>query len=118
MYIQIKNNPNAPVLLSRKLVNALDLQGPAPWFCILSKIKGSNEFAIIKQERKDTFTHQCTMITPTPNKNKRTPAYFLWTIPSMEYFLAVTGITMITGITLKVKQVKTGNITYYRICNK
>ncbi len=117
MYIQITNDPNAPVRISRKLFKAMNLpKGKSPWFIQLSLIKGTDIFAIIKRSNADTFKTQCTMVTPT--RDKRCPALFHWTIPSLEYFLAVTGIQITTSKILKVKEIKTSNLTYYQICNK
>lgn len=117
MYIQIKNSSDAPVLISRKLFKAMNLpKEKAPWFIQLSLIKGTETFAIIKRSNADTFKTQCSMVTPT--RNKCYPALFHWTIPSLEYFLAVTGIQITTSKILKVKEIKTPNLTYYRICNK
>lgn len=117
MYIQITNDPNVPVRISRKLFKAMNFsKGKSPWFIQLSLIKGTDTFAIIKRSNADTFKTQCTMVTPT--RDKRCPALFLWTIPSLEYFLAVTGIQITTNKILKVKEIKTPNLTYYQICNK
>ena len=117
MYIIINANPDKPVMMSRKLFKAMDFpKGKAPWFIQLSLIKGTCSFAIIKRENKDTFLTQCSMVTPTGNK--RTPAMFCWTIPSLEYFKGVTGTDILSSVVLKVKEVKTEHLTYYQICNK
>lgn len=118
MYLQINNNPNSPVLMSRKLFKAMNFsKGKSPWFIQLSLIRGTNSFAIVKRSNADTFKTQCSMVTPT-TKNKRCPAYFMWTIPSLEYFLGITGIQITTSKIIKVKEIKTPNLTYYQICNR
>lgn len=116
MYLQITNNPNSPVLMSRKLFKALGYAKRHPMFLQIVQIKGESAFAIVKRTPKDTFKTQCCMVLPT--KKKRTPASFEMTIPSLEYFLTVTGIQLTTSKILKVKQIITPLITYYRICDK
>lgn len=115
MYIQIKNNPKAPVLISRKLFKRMGFTGRAPWFLQLSLIRGTDTFVIVKRTSEDTFRTQCSMLVPTGNR--RTPAMFHWTIPSLDYFLAVTGIRMVTGKILKVTEIQINQTTYYKICN-
>ena len=120
MYIQVTNNPESPVLLSRKLFKALNFpKGRNPsGFIQLARITGTDTFVIVKRTNADTFKTQCSMVSPVPNRNRRTPAMFYWTIPSLEYFLGITGITIITSVILKVEEVKNDNLTYYKICNK
>lgn len=115
MYLQITNNPNSPVLMSRKLFKALNYPKGHPMFLQVVQIKGESSFAIVKRTAQDTFKTQCCMVLPT--SKKRTPAKFEMTIPSLEYFLAVTGIELVTSKILKVQQVVTPHITYFRICN-
>lgn len=117
MYIQLKNDPASPVKISRKLFKAMDFpKGKSPWFIQIVQIKGTNEFAMIRRANEDTFKTQCTMVIPL--KDKRHPAHFLWTIPSFEFFIGVTGIRLITGAILKVKEEKVNDLKYWRICNK
>lgn len=116
MYLQINNNPDSPVLMSRKLFKAMNFPKGHPMFLQIVQVKGESSFAIVKRTPKETFQTQCCMILPTGKK--RTPASFEMTIPSMEYFLAVTGIQLMTSKILKVKEIITPQITYYRICNK
>lgn len=47
MYIQLKNSQSAPVLISRRLLKAMDFKGPAPWFVIVTRIKGTADFALV-----------------------------------------------------------------------
>lgn len=117
MYIQVSNNPDSPVLLSRKLFKSMELEKEkAPWFIQLSVIKGTDRFAIVKRTHQDTFKTQCSMISPS-GKRKH-PAFFLWTIPSLEYFIGVTGISITNTKILKVKKVQTDKLTYWEICNR
>lgn len=117
MYIQIKNNPDAPVLISRKLFKAMDFpKGRGPWFIQLSHIRDTDRFAIVKRSNADTFRTQCSMVTPTGDR--RTPAQFMWTIPSLEYFLATTGTDVLTSKIIKVKKIVKPNITYFEICTR
>lgn len=117
MYIQISSNPDAPVMISRKLYKSMELdKSKSPWFIQLSVIRGTDRFAIVRRTAQDTFKTQCSMLTPTGSK--KNPAYFLWTIPSLEYFLAVTGIEVTTTKILKVKKVQTDKLTYWEICNR
>ena len=108
MYIQLKNSQSAPVLISRRLLKAMDFKGPAPWFVIVTRIKGTADFALVPVGRADTFRTQCCMVLPVPGGNRRTPASFRWTIPSLEYFLGVTGLRVATTKILKVKPIEAG----------
>lgn len=117
MYIQLKNSPSAPVLISRRLLKSMDFKGPAPWFVILTRVQGTDDFALVPVERADTFRTQCCMVLPVGG-NRRTPAYFRWTIPSMAYFLGVTGLRIVTTKILKVKPIEAGGRKCFRIlCN-
>ena len=107
MYIQLKNSPSAPVFISRRLLKAMNFKGPAPWFVIVTRIKGTDEFALVPAGRADTFRTQCCMVLPERG-NRRTPASFRWTIPSLEYFLGVTGLRVATTKILKVKPIEAG----------
>ena len=117
MYIQISNHPDGKVLISRKLAKDMGLETASrrPQFIQLSRVKGSDTFAIVRREARDTFLTQCSMIEPTGQK--RTPASFHWTIPSLEYFLAVTGLQVVTTRILKVKRIETPYLTCWKICN-
>ena len=116
MYIQVKNDPESPVLISRKLFKTLNFKGKGPWFIQLTRIRGTDNFIIVKRSPSDTFLTQCSMVTPTSDINRRTPALFHWTLPSLHYFLAVTGIKIIGSKILKVKPIIINQITYYKIC--
>lgn len=119
MYIQLTHSPSAPVLISRKLFKAMGFKGPAPWFIILTRIRGTDTFALVPAERADTFRTQCCMVLPVKG-NRRTPASFRWTIPSLEYFLGVTGLRVVNTKILKVKPLQTGDRTCFQIqtsCN-
>jgi hypothetical protein len=118
MYIQVTNKEDAPVMISRKLFRAMNFpKGKAPYFIQISQIKGTDKFAIIPRSNEDTFKTQCCMVTLSKSHNKRTPALFHWTIPSLQYFLAVTGIKMVEGKILKVKPLVTPNFTCFQIVN-
>lgn len=114
MYIQLTNSPDAPVRLSRRLFKAMGFKGPAPWFIILTRIRGTDTFAMVPVERADTFRTQCCMVLPEAG-NRRTPAFFRWTIPSLDYFLGVTGLHIVSSKILKVKPIRTGDRTCFRI---
>lgn len=117
MYIQIKNDPDAPVLISRKLAKALEFNnGSGPWFIQLSKIKGKDSFVIVKRTNSETFQTQCSMVSKMKVCNKKAPVAFMWTIPSLHYFLAITGIQIITKKILKVKEIEVNGNKYYEIC--
>ena len=116
MYIQVKNDPDAPVLVSRKLSKALGFEGRGPWFLQLARIRGTDSFVIVRRSPSDTFLTQCSMATPTPGGNRRTPARFHWTVPSLHYFLAVTGTSIVGSKILRVKPIVIHQTTYYKIC--
>ena len=115
MYIQLKNNPESPVLISRRLFKAMGFKGRAPWFVIVTRIKGTDAFAIVPVDRADTFRAQCCMVTPS-SVGRRTPALFHWTIPSLHYFMAVTGMHMTTGKILKVEPIPNTPRPCFKIC--
>ena len=117
MYIQIANDGDKLVLMSRKLFRAMGFApGRHPWFVQLARIKGTDEFVIVRRENADTFRTQCSMVTPT--HKRKTPAAFGWTVPSLEYFLAVTGTEIITTKILRVKPATVNGRTYFRICTR
>lgn len=116
MYIQITNDPEKPVFISRKLFKSMGFKGNAPWFIQIVRIKGTDNFAIVHRTNADTFKTQCTMVTK--RKDNRYPALFLWTIPSLDYFLAITGLHIVTTKIIKVKKITNNDLTYYQICNK
>ena len=115
MYIQLTNSPDAPVRLSRRLFKAMGFKGPAPWFIILTRIRGTDTFAMVPAERTDTFRTQCCMVLPEPG-NRRTPASFRWTIPSLDYFLGVTGLHVVSSKIIKVKEITTTPRKCFKIC--
>ena len=115
MYIQLKNSPSAPVLISRRLFKAMEFKGPSPWFIIVTRIRGTDNFALVPVERSDTFKTQCCMVLPV-HGNRRTPASFRWTIPSLDYFLGVTGTNIISNKIIKVKEITTSKRKCFKIC--
>lgn len=105
MYIVINNNPEKPVLISRKLHKALNLNdknNPSGAISI-SRIKGTNRFCIIRRQPEETFQQQCSLVTPHPMRDRRTPSVFHWTTPSLEYIKVITGLQIITTKVIKVK---------------
>ena len=105
MYIIIPQNPEAPVLISRKLHHALGFDGSKnPSGAIsISQIKGTDRFAIIGRTPEETFHQQCSLVTPHPKRDRRTPSVFHWTTPSLEYIKAITGMTIVWSKIVKVK---------------
>ena len=114
MYIQLKNSPSAPVLISRRLFKAMEFKGPSPWFIIITRIRGTDNFALVPVERSDTFKTQCCMVLPV-HGNRRTPASFRWTIPSLDYFLGVTGTNIISNKIILVKEYTTSKRNSFKI---
>lgn len=105
MYIIIPQNPEAPVLISRKLHHALGFDGSKnPSGAIsISQIKGTDRFAIIHRTPEETFHQQCSLVTPHPKRDRRTPSVFHWTTPSLEYIKAITGLQVTTTKVVKLK---------------
>lgn len=105
MYIIVSKNPEAPVAVSRKLHKALALDGSKnPSGAIsISRIKGTDKFAIIRRTPQETFEQQCSLVTPHPERSRRTPSIFHWTTPSLEYIKAVTKVEIISTKVIKVK---------------
>lgn len=105
MYIIVSNNNEAPVKISRKLHNALAInskKNPSGAISI-SRIKGTDKFAIIRRSPEETFEQQCSLVTPHPKRDRRTPSVFHWTVPSLEMIKAVTGLNIIGSKIVKVK---------------
>lgn len=116
MYIITTNNPEAPVMISRKLHKALGMDGSKnPSGAIsISRIKGTDKFAIIRRTPEETFQQQCSLVTPHPSRNRRTPSVFHWTTPSLEYIKTITGLQVITSKVIKVNPQKLqSGITIY-----
>lgn len=111
MYIIISNNPEAPVSISRKLHKELNIDGSKnPSGAIsISQIKGTDKFAIIRRSPEETFQQQCSLVTPHPKRDRRTPSIFHWTTPSLEYIKAVTHLEVIRSKVIKVKPMKLPN---------
>lgn len=105
MYIIVKNDPEAPVMISRKLHKALGLNSKSnPSGAIsISQIKGQNKFCIVRRSPEETFQQQCSLVTPNPNHDKRTPSVFHWTIPSLELVKNTSGLAIINSKVIKVK---------------
>ena len=87
MYIIVSSNPEAPVAVSRKLHKTLNLDSHKnPCGAIsISQLKGTDKFAIIRRTPEETFQQQCSLVTPHPKRDRRTPSIFHWTIPSLEF---------------------------------
>lgn len=116
MYIQINTAPGAPALVSRKLAKALGFTGRAPWFLQLTRIRGTDTFIIVPRRAEDTFVTQCSMVVPTRGGNRRTPVCFHWTIPSLPYFLAVTGLQAVGSKIVRAKPIIINQTVYYKLC--
>ena len=108
MYLIVNNNPEAPVMISRKLHKALGIDGSKnPSGAIsISRIKGTDKFAIIRRTPEETFQQQCSLVTPHPKRDRRTPSVFHWTTPSLEYIKTITGLQVISTKVVKVKPMK------------
>lgn len=104
MYIIVSKNPEAPVLISRKLHKALNLKTSEKIYgaISISQIKGTDKFAIIRRSPEETFEQQCSLITAHPKRDRRTPSVFNWTVPSLEYIKAVSKITITSTKVIKV----------------
>lgn len=105
MYLIVSNNPEAPVSISRKLHKALNLKSNEKILgaISLSQIKGTDKFALIRRTPEETFEQQCSLITAHPKRDWRTPSIFHWTVPSLEYFKAITKVSIINSKVIKVE---------------
>lgn len=105
MYIIVSSNPEAPVRISRKLHKALELDGKKnPSGAIsISRIKGTDKFAIIRRTPEETFEQQCSLVTPHPKRERTTPSIFHWTTPSLEYIKSVSRLNVVSTKIIKVK---------------
>lgn len=105
MYIIIPQNPEAPVLISRKLHHALgfDASKNPSGAISISQIRGTDQFAIIRRTPEETFHQQCSLVTPHPKRDRRTPSIFHWTTPSLEYIKTITGMQVSTTKVVKLK---------------
>lgn len=111
MYLIVSNNPEAPVSISRKLHNALNLKKNEKILgaISISQLKGLNKFAIIRRTPEETFEQQCSLITAHPKGSRRTPSIFHWTVPSLEYIKAVTKMSIVNTTIVKVKPMTLNN---------
>lgn len=106
MYIIISQNPEAPVAISRKLHNRLELKANGQGILgavSISQIKGTDKFCIVRRSAQETFQQQCSLVTAHPKRNRRTPSVFSWTVPSLEYIQHVTGMKIVGSKVVKVK---------------
>lgn len=109
MYIQASNDK--PAMISRKLYKRLG----RPSFIHISRVKGKDSFIIIPMSKADAENIVCSPVIPFKD-NRRTPAAFCWTIPSLEYFKTVTGINLVTSKIIKVNEIKVNDKTYFQLC--
>lgn len=111
MYIIVSSNPEAPVAVSRKLHKALNFDSHKnPCGAIsISQIKGTYQFAIIRRTPEETFQQQCSLVTPHPKRDRRTPSIFHWTIPSLEFIKNITGLSIVGSKVIKVKLMRLAN---------
>ena len=89
MYIEIYNKKNQFAKIGRKLFKKMNFKKGHPAFIQIVKLKGSDKFAIIKRTPSETFKTQCNMVERTGERD--TPGKFFFTVPSLEYFIAITG---------------------------
>lgn len=115
MIIEIYNGEKPFARLGKKLFNKLNFRSN-PAFIQIVLIKGTNRFALIKRLPGETFKTQCNMVTRTKKHN--TPGQFYFTIPTLEYFMAITGIEIHGRKILKVKEKNINNLKYFEICEK
>ena len=107
MYIIVSQNPEAPVAISRKLHKALELDSNKEILgaISISQIKGSDRFCIVRRSAQETYQQQCSLVTPHPKRDKRTPSVFHWTIPSLEFIKHVSGLSIVGSKVIKVKPI-------------
>jgi len=111
MYIQINNNFNKPALLSRKLYKRMG----KPDFIHLSRIKGTDEFIMVPMSERQSKNIVCSPVMRSKSE-RRTPASFYWTVPSLEYFKTVTGINIVNSKIIKIHELKINDKTYFKLC--
>lgn len=116
MFIEIHNVEQPFACIGKNLFKKLNFKTTHPNFVQIVQIKGTNHFAIIRRTPSDTFKTQCSMVTKTWKRN--IPGRFYFTIPSLEYFIAVTGIEIHGRKTFKVKEKSVNNLKYFEICEK
>ena len=105
MYLIVSNNPEAPVAISRKLHKALNLKSNEKILgaISLSQIWGTDKFALIRRTPEETFEQQCSLVTAHPKRDRRTPSVFHWTVPSLEYFKAITNVSIVNSKVIKIE---------------
>lgn len=111
MYIQIEEKPYA--LIGRKLYERMG----KPEFVHLSRMRGTDSFVIMPMSLEDAERFQCSPVIHLPERRK-TPAGFYWTVPSLEYFKTVAGVTLVTSRILHVKKLTVNGRNYFRICSR
>lgn len=116
MFIEIHNVERPFACIGKNLFKKFHFKTTHPNFVQIVQIKGTNRFAIIKRTSSDTFKTQCNMVTKTWKRN--IPGRFYFTIPSLEYFTAVSGIEIHGRKILKVKERNINNLKYFEICEK
>lgn len=116
MFIEISNTEQPFAYIGKKLFKKLNFKAGHTAFIQIVQIKGTNRFALIRRIPTDTFKTQCNMVTKTWKRN--TPAQFYFTIPSLEYFMAVAGIEIHGRKVLNVKEKSINNLKYFEICEK
>lgn len=114
MYIEIYNKKNQFAKIGRKLFKKMNFKKGHPAFIQIVKLKGSDKFAIIKRIPSETFKTQCNMVERTGERD--TPGKFFFTVPSLEYFIAITGINIHGSRIFKVREKETNGIKYFEIC--
>lgn len=116
MIIEIYNEKKPFACLGKKLFKKLNFKPKQPAFIQLVQIKGTKKFALIRRTPSDTFKTQCNMVTRSGKHN--TPGQFYFTIPTLEYFIAITGIEIHGRKILKVKERSVNDLTFFEICEK
>ena len=112
MYIIVKRDPEAPVAISRKLHKALNLKANPDGILgaiSISQMKGTNQVCIIRRKPEETFQQQCCLVSPHPSRDRRTPSVFHWTVPSLEFIKAVSGLQITNSVVIKVKPTTLAN---------
>lgn len=119
MKIIVSNaDPSSPkILTSRRLAAALGFTTKKTYALVhMTRLKSTHTFALVPMSEEEARQAQCSMLLRTEKRQYPAAAYF--TVPSFQQFCAITGLTVIRSVVLKVKPVQAGTRTIYVIQNK
>ena len=117
MTIQIIDGKHPFALISKKLFKKLNFKQGHPAFIQIVQRKGHDSFLIIRRTPADTFQTQCCKVERTGNR--KNPGIFLFTIPTLEYIKAVTGIEIYGRKILRIKELHCANdLICFEICKR